>query len=255
MSSGRGLVTGVPLTVTVPAVCFSMPPMMLSSVLLPQPDGPSRQTNSPLRISSETSSSASTRWLGSRPGNSIDTWLTEIAGACPPDTFVDAVAAPLAFPPALTSELHRHELVVVDRARVRQRVEDAEILERLADHLDRHRVPGAITRKSVDLRIVNPVHDAFAHVDRLGRNLHGLGFIRMDERDGLEPAAQEPAQQVGALVDHVVGRVDDVGVEMLLDLAEVEHDAALLQLLELEAGGRLDHQGIEIAALHGGEPG
>src|SRR5262245_2365787 len=118
-----------------------MPPMMLSNVLLPQPDGPSRQTNSPLRISSETSSSASTRWLGSRPGNSIDTRSTAIAGACVADAWPDAVVAPLAFPPTLTSELHRHELVVIDRARIRQRIEDAEILERLADHFDRHRIP------------------------------------------------------------------------------------------------------------------
>src|SRR5262245_29560050 len=208
MSSGRGLVTGVPLTVTVPAVCFSMPPMMLSSVLLPQPDGPSRQTNSPLRISSETSSSASTRWLGSRPGNSIDTWLTEIAGACAPDVPVDAVAAPLAFPPALTSKLHRHELVVVDRARIWQRIEDAEILERFADHFDRHRIPRTVAREAVNLRIVDAVHDAFAHVDRLGRDLHSLGLVRMDERDGLEPSAQEAAQRVGAFFDHVVGGED-----------------------------------------------
>src|SRR5688500_4733719 len=110
-----------------------MPPMMLSSVLLPQPDGPSRQTNSPLRISTDTSSSASTRWLGSRPGNSIDTWSTTIAGACAPDACAVAFVAPLVLPPSVTSELHRHELVVVDGARVRQRVEDAEVLERPAD--------------------------------------------------------------------------------------------------------------------------
>src|SRR6185503_12862836 len=113
-----------------------MPPMMLSSVLLPQPDGPSRQTNSPLRMPSETSSSASTRWLGSRPGNSIDTWSTEMTGACVPDARADAAVPPPTLPPAVTSELHRHELIVVDRPCVRQRIEDAEVLERLPDHFD-----------------------------------------------------------------------------------------------------------------------
>jgi len=44
--------------VTPPDVGAINPPMMLSSVLLPQPDGPSRHTNSPRLISSETLSSA-----------------------------------------------------------------------------------------------------------------------------------------------------------------------------------------------------
>ena len=68
-----GRSTGTPATVTTPAVGASNPPMMLSKVDLPQPDGPSRQTNSPLRISSETSSSASTLCAASRPMKFIDT--------------------------------------------------------------------------------------------------------------------------------------------------------------------------------------
>src|SRR5258705_7591467 len=140
-----------------------MPPMMPSSVLLPQPEGPSRQTNSPLRISSDTSSSACTRWLGSRPGNTIDTWSIAITGACAPDARADAVVAPPAFPASVTSEFHRYELVVVDRARIRQRFEDAELLERFPDHLDGYRIPRAVAREAVDLRVVDSRHHAFAH--------------------------------------------------------------------------------------------
>src|SRR5258705_2037274 len=131
MSCGRGLVTGWPTTVTVPEVGCSMPPMMLSSVLLPQPEGPRRQTNSPLRISSETSSSACTLCAASRPANVIDTWSTTTGG----DSLrVDPEGAAAALVSAITSELHRHELVVVDGLRLRHEVQDAEGFQRIADH-------------------------------------------------------------------------------------------------------------------------
>ena len=41
-----------------PAVCVSRPAMMRSRVVLPQPEGPRKQTNSPSAISSEMSSRA-----------------------------------------------------------------------------------------------------------------------------------------------------------------------------------------------------
>ncbi len=44
---GEGPATGVPSTVTVPAVGCRKPATMLRSVDFPQPDGPRRQTNSP----------------------------------------------------------------------------------------------------------------------------------------------------------------------------------------------------------------
>jgi hypothetical protein len=43
---------------TVPAVWMSSPAMARSSVVLPQPEGPRKQTNSPSKTSSEMSSSA-----------------------------------------------------------------------------------------------------------------------------------------------------------------------------------------------------
>src|SRR5437016_3220045 len=106
-----------------------MPPMMLSSVLLPQPEGPSRQTNSPLRISSETSSSACTLCAASRPANVIDTRSTTTGGGA---ARVDTDGAAAARVSAITSELHRNELVVVDCLRLRHEVEDTEVFERIA---------------------------------------------------------------------------------------------------------------------------
>ena len=44
--SGPGPSTGLPSTVTLPLVGSSSPPMMLSSVDFPQPEGPTTQTNS-----------------------------------------------------------------------------------------------------------------------------------------------------------------------------------------------------------------
>src|SRR5215469_7242250 len=64
MSRGIGPATRLPKTSTVPAVGVSRPPTMLSSVLLPQPDGPMRQRSSPRAMSNEVSSSART-WRAS----------------------------------------------------------------------------------------------------------------------------------------------------------------------------------------------
>src|SRR5712675_2761906 len=81
MSLGRGDVTAVPATVTDPEVCLSIPPIWASSVDLPQPEGPSKQTNSPWRMSSDTLSSACTFCDASRPAKTIDTRSIAMAAA------------------------------------------------------------------------------------------------------------------------------------------------------------------------------
>jgi hypothetical protein len=60
MRSGPGPWTTRPSTRTSPSSGSSRPAMMLSSVVLPHPDGPHRATNSPRRMLSHTSRSAST---------------------------------------------------------------------------------------------------------------------------------------------------------------------------------------------------
>src|SRR5436190_1984574 len=258
MSLGRGRSTGLPATVTAPAIGCSIPPMMLSSVLLPQPEGPSRQTNSPLRMSTETSSSACTLCAASRPVKTIDTWSTAMVGtaAAPAAASrMDMIAASVRWRSAVTSELHRHELVVVDRLRLRDEVQDSQVLQRFPDDVDGHRVPRAVGREAADLGVVDLRHDALAHLDHPGTGFHRGGLVGLHEGDGLEPAAQEAPQQLRPLLDHLVGGVDDVRVEMLLDVAEQEDVASLALLLELERGRRLDHQPVELVALHGGETG
>ena len=47
-----------PACSTVPVVWMSSPAIARSSVVLPQPEGPRKQTNSPSRMSSEMSASA-----------------------------------------------------------------------------------------------------------------------------------------------------------------------------------------------------
>src|SRR5215470_16161545 len=226
---------------------------MLSSVLLPQPEGPSRQTNSPLRISSETSSSACTLCEASRPPKVIDTWSTAMTPGA--SSWVVLVNASACCGSAVTSQVYRDELVVVNDFRLRDEVEDAELLERIADHVDRHRIPRTVVREVADLGVVDLRRDAFAHLHHLGARLHGEVLVGFHEGDGLEPAAQEPAQQLRTFLDHLVGRHDDVRVEVFLDVAEQKNVAALVLLLELVAGRRFNHHAVELAALHGGKPG
>src|SRR6266436_2287594 len=129
MSLGRGAVTTVPATVNDPEVCLSIPPMLASSVDLPQPEGPSRQTNSPLRISSDTLSSACTFCDASRPAKTFDTRSIAMAvGAVARGGLASVMDAAVATSGA-TSELHRNKLVVVDGLGIRNEVEDFEILQ------------------------------------------------------------------------------------------------------------------------------
>src|SRR2546426_1980532 len=58
--SGPGAVMSLPSSVARPVVGVSKPATMLSSVLLPQPDGPTRVTNSPAPIARSIGSSACT---------------------------------------------------------------------------------------------------------------------------------------------------------------------------------------------------
>ena len=57
---GGNSVTSRPSMLIVPPVASSRPAIMRRSVDLPQPEGPTRTRNSPLWISSETSSTATT---------------------------------------------------------------------------------------------------------------------------------------------------------------------------------------------------
>ena len=79
MSRGIGPLTGLPSTSTVPAVGASSPPMMLRSVLLPQPDGPIRHNSSPRATSSEVSSKARTLRASPSSPNRCETLSMRIA--------------------------------------------------------------------------------------------------------------------------------------------------------------------------------
>src|SRR5947207_3122865 len=103
--------------------------MMASSVLLPQPEGPSRHTNSPWRMLSDTSSSAITVCEVSRPTKVIDTWSIVIIGEDAAPTALSRAARSGAFTcsrSAATSDFYRDELVVVDGLGVRNEVQNAE---------------------------------------------------------------------------------------------------------------------------------
>src|SRR5438105_3335651 len=74
--SARGSTTGRPSIITRPWLTGRRPPTSRSSVDFPQPEGPTRQTNSLRRIETETSVSAATR-SRSRETKCFDTfWIS-----------------------------------------------------------------------------------------------------------------------------------------------------------------------------------
>src|SRR5579859_6641521 len=64
------------------------------------------------------------------------------------------------------SEPHRDELVGVKRLGLRHRRQDAQLLERAADDVDRLRIPGTVHGEAGHLRVINALDDALAHVER-----------------------------------------------------------------------------------------
>src|SRR5262249_22949722 len=145
------------------------------------------------------------------------------------------------------------EFVGVELVALGHPVEDAELVERMTDHVDRRHVPRAVIREARDLAVVDLGHDARLDLDGLAGRLHGAILVGPDEANALEPAAQEAPQHLAALIDHVVGGKDDVRIEMLGDGAEQEQVARLARLLELVAVGGFLHGAVELAAIHGGE--
>src|SRR5262245_30936068 len=82
-SPAGGPVIGSSLSDNVPEVAMSRPAISLSRVLLPQPLGPSRLTNSPLWIASETLVRASTSPRGD--ANDFDTLSIRMCGLVAPE--------------------------------------------------------------------------------------------------------------------------------------------------------------------------
>src|SRR5215467_5550374 len=167
---------------------------------------------------------------------------------------LSAFAAATFFQCNTTSELHRHELVGIEAARLGNGRENPELLERVADHLDRLRVPGAVGREARHLRVVDFCDHARADVERPRLGLDGDVPVRTHERDGPEPSAQEAPEQLGSVGDHVVGREDHMGVEILHDAAEQQQVAGPAFLLELVAVGGFLHGAVELAAIQGCKP-
>ena len=91
--AGGSRVTSRPPISMLPASCASRPAITRSSVVLPQPEGPRKQTSLPLSTSSETASSAvkapkrlvtpsTRRWMGraAAAGRSDDVPAIPLAG-------------------------------------------------------------------------------------------------------------------------------------------------------------------------------
>src|SRR5262245_52264563 len=119
-----------------------------------------------------------------------------------------------------TSESDGNELVGIELLRVRDAVEDAELVERMADDVERRHAPGAVVGEARDLRVVHFHHHARLDLDRLAGDANGGVLVGFHEADGLEPAAQEPLHHVAAFFDGIVGGEDDVRIEILGDVAE-----------------------------------
>src|SRR5688572_25820518 len=141
--------------------------MMFSSVLFPQPDGPSRVRNSPCLISNDTLSSASTvRGAPVSPKRCV-TPRTEMAGASVAAAVVGAKfkRAPrsgYSLKPAQATQpgclesvnFHRHEAAVVEGGRCRHEIQDREVLQRLPGGLQCFWIELAVERHHAEFDVV-----------------------------------------------------------------------------------------------------
>src|SRR5262249_53637753 len=138
---------------------------------------------------------------------------------------------------APVSEPDRNERIDVELPGLRHARKDPEFVERMADHVDRGRIPGAVVREGGDLAVVHLRHHARPHLDGLAGRLHGEVAVLLHETHGPKPAAQEALHHVLAVLDRRVRGEDDVRVEVLRDVAEQQQVARLAGLFQLVAIG------------------
>src|ERR1700716_1396182 len=132
MSRGIGPATLLPSTSTSPAVGASSPPMTLSSVLLPQPDGPIRHKSSPRAMSNEVSSRARTLRASPSSPNRCETFLMRMAASI-------SGAAEQESPRAAASLLLGQELLGVELAHIGLLRQQPHLDERASQHVERLR--------------------------------------------------------------------------------------------------------------------
>src|SRR5215475_3469947 len=123
MSRGSGPRTAWPRTSTVPELGSIRPPMMLRSVLLPQPLGPMRHNSSPRATSSEVSASARTK---RRSPSSPNRWKT-------PRILIATSAVAIAPP---TQSILWQKGLGVERAHVRLFGKQSHLHKRTRQHVE-----------------------------------------------------------------------------------------------------------------------
>src|SRR6266850_272936 len=169
-----------PACTIVPALCTSSPAMMRSSVVLPQPEGPRKQTNSPLRTPRLTSFSATKSpkrlwmFLSSRNWIPACAGMTGNKGPCLPSLFTLRRVALLPF---------REDLVAVLRG-VGEVVLDEAALE-VGGNVRQHRLHVRVRddREILRVRLVrlpggDPVHELLRRVHLPG-GLHDSGGLEV----------------------------------------------------------------------------
>src|SRR6185295_7442112 len=210
--SARGSATSLPSIITRPWLTGSRPPTSRSSVDFPQPEGPTRQTNSLRRIEIETLLRAATR-SRSRETKRLETFSISITRT---GSFFDErrVDRPLVVP---------------------LRIELLRVCNRLPCELEPF---GALLAPAVLLGVVvedegqRGAHATQAVVecdlgDPLDVQLTGLLGVVARELEGFLDGAQEAFRQLRLLGDHLVGGDDGGRKDLEPHLDDREHNDLL----------------------------
>src|SRR5262245_36182061 len=214
--SARGSATSFPSIVTRPRLTGSRPPTSRSSVDFPQPEGPTRQTNSLRRIEIETSVSAATR-SRSRETKCLETLSISItrAGSLLDQGGVDRLLV-VPFRIELLGVSNRFPC---EREPLGALLAPAELLGMVVEDESQR---GAHTPQAIvecDLG------------DLLDVQLAGFLRVVARELEGLPDGAQEALRQVRLLGDHLVAGDDGGGEDLEPDLDKREHNDLLASRL------------------------
>src|SRR6185437_3395135 len=239
ISLGRGPRSGCPETSTLPLLGSISPPTTLSSVLLPQPLGPIRQSSSPRRMSSEVSASARTYCVSPASPN---WWPTPLMRTATSPAVISAkpcrreTGPSAAFGRSVLLCCRGEESLGVKLAHIRFGRQRVQIDERFGQDVETLFIEMAVAREHRHYVIVGSANDVRILLQDLSVDCDGLGLVGAHKGDGFEPALDKRPDGVGPGCDQIIGREDHMGDE-LAQVGKAHQNAAVAYFDEI-VGGR-----------------
>src|SRR5215510_4379080 len=188
-------------------------------------------------MSSDVSSMARTNCVLPSSPNWWETLRTRIARSLPAMVSVCPI-----------TPLFRQKCLGVELRHVGLAGQQLELDVRLTQGRERRLIEAAGVGEHRHQLVVDAARDVLILLHHLLGDLHSVGLVAAHESYGLEPALEEIAHNLRLARDDLVGREDDMDVEVL-DVGEANQNARFALFLEVEGIADVHDGAVDITAL------